>query len=137
MPIRKTNKQVTRKSENEIVHAEQAVEVIEKRVTNVETLTNTLQNLVMKGLESFGDYITKRDEADKRQGEYEDKQHRRGVWLIVYLVAVVFVLAFTALLMKEENTFKEIIQGAIAIGAGTGIASLLPPRRNHGKKDDD
>lgn len=137
MPSNKKNTEVVKKTDKEIVPVKESVGVIEQRVTNVEKVTDTLQNLVMQGLQSFGDYIAKKDEADKRQVELEDRQHRRGVWLLVFLVSIVFILLFTSLMLKQDELFKYIVQSSIAVGAGTGIAALLKPRKAKGTPSGD
>jgi amino acid permease len=132
MPSGKKNTDTPKKTDSEMVPVRESVGVIEQRVTNVEKVTDTLQSLIMQGLESFGDYIEKRDQADKRQVEMEDRQHRRGVWLLVFLVSIIFILLFTSLMLKQNELFKYIVQSSIAVGAGTGIAVLLKPRKAKG-----
>jgi tetrahydromethanopterin S-methyltransferase subunit B len=107
------------------------VEQIERRISNLEKIADTVKEITEPAIASLSAYLDKKSNLQRRQQELDDKQHKRSVWILSFIVAVVFI-CMTALLLNQFELVKFFIQSSLAVAAGTGIAALLKGRSKGG-----
>lgn len=124
---------VSEVGKSEITHVKVEVAEFDQRIRNVEKFVDMVKNISDNAYQLGRDFLNSRTETDKRQQEYEDKQHRRGIWTLVFLVAVIFIFSMTALWQKEIDIVKFVLQSSLAVAAGTGITAIWKnrPRRKN------
>ena len=112
------------------------VEQIDKRVTNVEKITETVGALLSAAITSANDYLKKKNEIEERQLELEHIQHKRGVYLLAFAIGVLFVLIMTAMLLAHAELVSSLVTSSLALAAGAGLMSFIKPSRKAGKQGD-
>ena len=101
------------------------VEQIDKRVTNVEKVVDTIQDISTSAFELLAKYFEKKELSEQRQLEIEDRQHKRAVYLISLSIAIIFILCMTSIFLNQVALVQYFINSGLAIAAGTGLSSLL------------
>jgi len=120
---------------NEITHVKVEVAEFSQRIRNVEKFVDLLKDVSDGAYQLGKEFISNKAETEKRQQEFDDKQHRRGIWILVFLVAIIFCFCMTALLLQENELVKFVLQSSLAVAAGTGIASILKSRSKQKKSE--
>ena len=118
--------------DGDLVTAVQEVGRFEKRISNLEKVADTIKEIAEPAIKSFSDYFDKKAENQRRQQEFDDKQHKRSVLIISFAVGVVFILCMAALLKDQFDLVKFFIQSGLAVAAGTGISAILKGRSKGG-----
>ncbi|MDE3058492.1 MAG: hypothetical protein KGJ59_11105 [Bacteroidota bacterium] len=106
---------------------------LDKRVTNVEKVTQTVSDLLATTINSVNEYFKKKNELEREQLEFEHIQHKRVVYLLSLAMTVVFILTLVAMLESQTELVKLFITSSLAVAAGSGLVSFL--RAGHRNKD--
>lgn len=101
------------------------IEQLNARMKNIEQVAQTVEAIAEKGFASIDTYFKNKAEQEKLDLELEDKQHKRAIIVLSTVIAVVFVLLMTAMVLKQYDLVKIILGSTLAVGGGAGIAGLF------------
>ncbi|ODB82374.1 hypothetical protein A3194_19150 [Candidatus Thiodiazotropha endoloripes] len=129
------------KESKDIVEINYEIERINEKVQSIERIASTVESLADSGLKSWDKYLQQKDEREKRESivkqqihekeiESEDKKHKRSIYLLSGLLAVVFILLITALIVEQYDLVKVILNSTLAVAGGAGITAMFKKGKN-------
>jgi amino acid permease len=104
---------------------------MDQRLKSVEQIVDVVKHVSDQVVDSWGSYLEQKTRQAKVESELSDNQHKRASRALVYVVTLVFVLCIASIFKEEYELAKLIIGSAIAVGAGSGLTTLM-----RGKKRD-
>lgn len=124
-----------------IVEISHEIDRINEKVQSIERIASTVESLADSGLKSWDKYLQQKDEREKREAilkrqlhekeiESEDKKHKRSTFILGSLIAVVFILLLSALIVKQYDLVQIILNSTLAVAGGAGITSMFKKGKN-------
>lgn len=101
----------------------------DQRLQNIEKITNTIDNVAGKALESWTHYLEQKNESQKREIETHNTQHKRASLILLTSIILVFVLLMVAMFKEQYNLVKIILGSSLALAAGAGISTAFKARK--------
>lgn len=100
----------------------------DQRLQNIEKITNTIDNVAGKALESWTHYLEQKNESQKREIETHNTQHKRASLILLTSIVLVFVLLMVAMFEEQYDLVKIILGSSLALAAGAGISTAFKAR---------
>jgi hypothetical protein len=123
--IEKKEKQIPlQKVEPQIVPEKNKLTEIDTRIHNLEKLYDTIENVMEGAIDTYNKYLIQKTESEKQSQTFEDNQHKRGSWVIVYALTVIIVFCVFCLFKEQYELIKLILTSSFAVGAGAGLSSI-------------
>ncbi len=101
------------------------LDVINEKISHIQEITSTIENLAASGLEAFNQHLTSQDQNKRLEIEFRDKKNKRALILLGVIVSAVLVLVLTAMLHEQFQLVSTILNSSLALGAGAGLAKFI------------
>ena len=101
------------------------IEQLNVRMKHIEKIAQTVEMVAEKGFETADKYFDNKAEQEQLNSELGDKQHKRSVFVLFGVILLVFILAMTAMILKQFDLVKIILASTLAVGGGAGITNLF------------
>lgn len=102
----------------------------DQRLTNIEKITNTVDHVADKALESWSHYLGQKNESEKREIETRNIQHKRASQILLVSIILVFTLLMVSIFKDQYDLVKIILGSSLALAAGAGLSSAFKTRND-------
>ena len=101
------------------------IEQLNVRMKHIEQIAQTVEMIAEKGFDTAEKYFDNKAKQEQLDSDLGDKQHKRSVFVLLGVILLVFILAMTAMLLKQFDLVKIILASTLAVGGGAGITNLF------------
>ena len=106
------------------------IEQLNVRMKHIEQIAQTVEMVAEKGFDTAEKYFDNKSNQEKLDSELNDKQHKRSIFALLMVIALVFILVITAMLLKQFDLVKIILASTLAVGGGAGITNLFKSKNS-------
>lgn len=117
----------TTKEESPLERAE--LVSFDHRLQNIEKITNTIDNVAGKALESWTHYLEQKNESEKREIETHNMQHKRASRILLTSIVLVFILLMVSIFKEQYDLVKIILGSSLALAAGAGLSTAFKTKK--------
>ena len=129
------------KESKDITEINYELERINEKVQSIERIASTVESLADSGLKSWDKYLQQKDEREKREAvlkrqihekeiQSDDDKHKRSTYILGGLIAVVFILLISALIVEQYALVQVILNSTLAVAGGAGITTMFKKGKN-------
>lgn len=107
-----------------------AVEV-QNRNESLDKVTESINYLTTEVLSTWIKYIDQQSASKRLEADIEEKQHKRSVSVLVYVLTLFFILLIAALIKEQYELIKLLLTSGLAVSAGAGLSGLFKSKKEN------